>query len=137
MKKQQFLASDRYSVYDNVLGKKIDMQVFLQKVDSNGWEKVYAEQLAIFIDSGNCATTDILAHIIRHKNRDNLIYGTYKSLAAEIKVSVSSITKIFKILKERNMIKNIGHGVYFINPHIIRNGQNNAGIVLISEWEKL
>ena len=135
-KKAEYFTSDKYMLVERKTGKEVNMQVFL-KNNKGGWEKAYAEQLAIFIGSVSSSTTDILAFLIKNRSAENLIYGTYVSLAKEIKVSKPTLVKVFKALKERNMVKKVRNGVYFVNPHIIRNGYGLNGAILMSEWERL
>ena len=135
-KKEEYFTSDKYMLMDRETMKEVNMQIFL-KESKGGWEKAYAEQLAIFIGSALTSTTDILAFIIKNKNSENLIYGTYKSLSEEIGVSKQTIVNVFKNLKNRNMLKLVRNGVYFINPHVIRNGYGLNGAILINEWEDL
>jgi len=135
--KEEYFTSDKYMLVERATGKEVPMQIFLKQSAKAGWEKAYAEQLAIFIGSVNSSTTTILAFLIKNRSQENLIYGTYKSLAEEIGVSKQTIVNVFKSLREKDMLKLVRNGVYFVSPHVIRNGYGLNGAILISEWDRL
>jgi len=125
-----------YAVIDLVTGEKVPISLMVKEIEKNYWEKAFIGVLANFIEVGGEANNKVLAYLIRHKNSENLVMGTYKSIAKDSDVSETTVSKLFKILQKKEFIKKIRNGLYMINPKMLRYGSYNAGVATMILWEK-
>ena len=77
---------DTYQVTDMITGEVVDMKIFIEKVSKSGWEKAYAKTLADYINCGGDKSSQLLAWIISHREK-NMIYGTQKEISEKSKVA--------------------------------------------------
>ncbi len=80
---------------------------------------------------------DILFYVLDNMTTDNNFIGTYRSIAEDTKISLSTVTRIFKKMNEVNLIRKIQNGVYKINPALILQGDNSKKRRLIIEYENI
>ena len=126
-----------YEVTDKVTGEVIDVQIFIERVTKDKWEKVYAKTLAEYIGIGGGASCKVLAYLITSRTSKNLINGTQQEIADELSISKKSVSTVFKILREREMLKEIRSGCYFLSPNVISYGNRVHGAMLLRIWGEI
>lgn len=80
---------------------------------------------------------DILFYVLDNMKGDNTFIGTYRAIAEDTKISLSTITRIFKKMNDVNLITKIQNGVYKINPALIVQGGESKKKRLIIEYENI
>ena len=125
---------DTYEVTDKVTGEVVDIKLFISRVTKDKWEKSYAKTLAEYIGIGGTASCKVLAYLISNRTSKNLILGTQKEIAEELMISKKSVSTIFKILRERRMLKEVRSGCYFLSPKVIAYGNKVHGAMLLRVW---
>ena len=126
-----------YSVINKVTGEEVNMKIFIEKVGSDKWEKVYAKTIAEYIGIGGNSSCKILAYLIESRDSKNLILGTQQEIADKLELSRSSVANVFSILKKRNMMKEVRNGCYFLSPAVISYGNRVHGAMLMRIWGEI
>lgn len=124
-----------YRVINDVTGEEIPVQVFIEKANKDYWERAYAKTLAEYIGVTGSASCKVLAYIIKEKNADNIVLGTIRGMARDLKVSSTSVQVILDVLQKRDFIKKIRNGQYLVSPHLLRHGSKVRGAMLIRLWD--
>jgi len=136
MKKEHF-NPDTYAVIDRVTGKEINVKIFLLEANKDRWEKVYAEALGTYIGLAGNTAADVLAYIIKNKDSNNLVHGTYREIAKKSGTNNSAVQKVFGTLIKKEFLKKVRSGCYMLDPKIIRDGTNYKGVVTFKLWGEL
>ena len=126
-----------YEVIDKVTGDVIDVQIFIERVTKDKWEKVYAKTLAEYIGIGGSASCKVLAYLISDRDSKNLILGTQQEIADNLEISKKSVSNVFKLLREMDMLKEIRSGCYFLSPKVISYGNKVHGAMLLRIWGEI
>lgn len=80
---------------------------------------------------------DILFYVLDNMKSDNNFIGTYRSIAEDTNISLSTVTRIFKKMNEVNLITKVQNGVYKVNPALIIQGDNSKKKRLVIEYENI
>lgn len=133
----EYFNPSTYEVTDKVTGDVVDIQLFIERVNKDKWEKAYAKTLAEYIGIGGGAASKVLAHLISARDSKNLILGTQAEISKELKISKKSVSTVFKVLRERDMLKEIRSGCYFLSPKVIAYGNRIHGAMLLRIWGEI
>lgn len=94
-----------------------------------------------FLESfGICQSkqVDIMCYVYEHTQpANNLFLGTYKSIAAALDVTEPTIAKIMKKMQEKDFIRRVQNGVWFINPAIFMQGSDRKRRMLVTKFENV
>ncbi len=123
-----------YQVIDIVTGSIIPVQLFIEEASKDYWEKAYAKTLAEYIGVGGSNNCKVLAYILKEKTNKNLLNGTIRSIANDLSISTSPVTRMFSILQKRDMIRKVRNGCYFVSPSIMVHGSKTQGAMLLRLW---
>lgn len=126
-----------YILMKKSTGEVIDISILVQDARKNGWEKAYAELLAVYIECGGTQVTKFLAYLISNHNGKNEVLGTQELLADRAKVSISTVKKTMSILQKKGMLKKVHAGCYMLTPLMLRNGDSARGAMLLRLWRDL
>ena len=126
-----------YIVLDKVTGEEVDIKLFIERVNKDKWEKTYAKTLAEYIGIGGTASCKVLAYLIQFRDSKNLILGTQEGIAKELQISKKTVTTVFGVLYERQMLKEVRSGCYFLSPNVISYGNRVHGAMLLRIWGEL
>jgi len=126
---------ETYAVIDKVTGEEVDIKIFISRINKDKWEKAYAQTLAEYIGVTGSASSKVLAYLISSRTSKNLILGTQREIAEELEISKKSVSTIFGILRNKNMLKEIRSGCYFLTPEIISCGNQAHGAMLLRLWD--
>lgn len=137
MARKDYFNPDTYMVIDRITGEELPVGIFIEKANTNGWQKAYARTIAEYIRCGDGKSVDLLAWIIENKDHNNMIYGSQRYMAKKAKVSLSIVSRTFRALKNKKMIKQVEQGQYLVSPDLMRNGNNKAGAMMLRLWGEL
>lgn len=126
-----------YQIVNKTTGAIVDLDVIVKRCDINGWEKTYAKSLAEMINCRGGSVSRVIAHIIKHKNSDNMIIGTYQQIADKAGVSKRTVATAFKELIKSGFIKLKSPSCYMLNPQVMRYGSKGKGVALITVWANI
>ena len=125
-----------YQIINKSTGVVMDMDVIVKKCDANGWQKTYAKSLSELIDCGG-GVAKVIAYIIKNKNVDNMVIGTYQQIADKSGVSKRTVATAFKELTEKGFLKLKSPSCYMLDPNVMRYGSTGKGVALVTVWSNI
>lgn len=134
---EDYFDPKRYEVRDLETGEILNVDIFVEKVKMNGWQKAYAKNVSEYIKCGDGKSVDVLAYILKEKDGYNQIYGTQKEIAKNAGVSLDVVTRTMRALKAKKLIKLVRNGTYMLDPDVMRNGANSRGVMMFRKWGEL
>jgi len=120
-------------------GKVIPTDVYIKRTEKEQkgyWQKSYAEVLASYLNIAGTSTTKVLAHIIKEKNSTNMIHGTVREIGELAGVSSVTVSRVFKVLVEADLLRKVRNGCYILNQNVIGPGDAARSIAVIQLWEE-
>lgn len=129
--KKEFIDKDTGEVFDSWVvdkfssSKKQFVKIFL--ID-------FLSVLGIF----ESKQVEVFIHIVENTNLStNLFIGSFRDIANNSNVSLSTVTTIMKKLQENQFITKVKNNVYAVNPKILMKGRANKQHILINYHEEL
>jgi len=133
---KDYFDPERYAVFDKETGEEMPVQIFLQDVKPEYWEKAYAKTLAEYFDLVGDAPTRVLTHILKSKDANNMVYGTVREFAESVGVAKGTISNVMKKLRDHGFIKMIRSGAYMLSPKVIKHGSYTRGAMVMRLWNE-
>jgi hypothetical protein len=125
-----------YQIINKSTGVVVDMDVIMKKCDAKGWQKTYAKSLAGMVDCGG-GVAKVIAYILKNKNVDNMIIGTYQQIADKSGVSKRTVATAFKELSSKGFLRVKSPSCYMLDPNVMRYGSAGKGVALITVWANI
>lgn len=126
---------DTYTVINDRTGEIVPVNMLIERVPKEYWERSYARLLAEYIGAGGNITSNVLAWLIKNKDSNNRIVGTFAFIAKECSTSVPTVSTLFQKLYKKGMLKKVRNGVYMLSPSLLRHGGANKGAILFKKWD--
>jgi ribosomal protein S25 len=126
-----------YMVIDRITGEEVPIQIFIEQANCEYWEKAYAKTLAEYIGIVGVGSSNVLAFIIKNKQKNNLLVSTFEEIAKKSNVARSTVDRIFKELKKRGFIKKVRNGCYMVSPKLLVHGSKTHGAMLLRIWGEI
>ena len=67
MDAEKYFNPATYMVIDRVTGEELNVDIFIEKASTAGWQKAYAKTVSEYIKCGDGKSVDLLAYIIENK----------------------------------------------------------------------
>jgi len=125
---------DTYTMVNDRTGEIMPVDMFIEKIPKAYWERSYAKLLAEYIGVAGTATNTVLAWLIKNKDSNNRIIGTFAFIAKECDTTVPTVSTLFQKLYKKNLLKKVHNGVYMLSPSLLRHGNQNKGAILFKRW---
>lgn len=129
------MIEDTYTMINDRTGEIVPVDMFVEKIPRQYWERAYAKVLAEYIGVAGTATNNVLAWLIRNKDSNNRIVGTLALIAEECGTTVPTVSTLFQKLYKKEFLKKVRNGVYMLSPTLLRHGNQNKGAVLFKKWD--
>lgn len=117
-------------------GEETSLDAIMVK-DGGKFEKVFKEELASMIGCAGNRSEAVIAWLLKNKNSKNEIYGTHRSIQKETGVSLPTVTKVLKKLKDGGFIKTVRTGVLLLDPKVIYYGSEVNKMFILKIWKGL
>jgi len=127
---------NRYTVYDNFLGKEVDIYVLIDRAKQSGWEKAYAGMICKYIDVIETTASKVLVYLIKERDSTNRIFGSQKEIAKKSGVSIATLNRVFVRLKAKGLMREVARSHYMLTPKMLRNGDNKKGAMMLQMWDE-
>lgn len=134
---KDYFDPERYSVIDNETGEFVNIQIFIEKHNSEYWERGYAKTIAEYMDIGGSAATTLLAYLMKTKTANNQIHGTVREISKKSGVATKTVSRVMGTLKEKQFLKMVRSGCYMLSPHIMRPGATRQGAMVLRLWREV
>jgi hypothetical protein len=125
---------DTYTMVNDRTGEIVPVDMFIEKIPKQYWERAYAKVLAEYIGVAGTATNTVLAWLIKNKDSNNRIIGTFAIIAKECKTTVPTVSTLFQKLYKKEFLKKVHNGVYMLSPSLLRHGSQTKGAILFKKW---
>lgn len=135
---QTLIGSKKRELMDIETGELIHVdQITKRTYGTKQFWKMYLMDFLAILGIIDSKQLDVFIYIAENTNpTDNLFIGTYRSIADELSVGVSTVTRIMKKLQENNFIKKKQNGVYIVNPNIMMKGNDHKRQILLSYYQE-
>jgi hypothetical protein len=125
---------DKYMMVNTRTGEMLSVDIFIEKIPKEYWERAYAKVLAEYIGVAGTATNKVLAWLIKNKDSNNRIIGTFAKIAEECGTTVPTVSTLFQKLYKKEFIRKVQNGIYMLSPSLLRHGSQTKGAVLFKKW---
>jgi len=127
-------SDENFIIVNKSTGEAIPVDIFIEQIPDDYWEKAYAKMLAEYIGVTGTATNKVLAWLITNKDSNNMVIGTLSKIAKECDTTVPTVSTLFQNLYKREFLKKVQNGVYMLSPSILRHGNATKGAILFKKW---
>ena len=124
-----------YSIMNNKTGEILSVDIFIEQIPKQYWERAYAKILAEYIGVAGTATNKVLAWLIKNKDSNNRIIGTFSHIAEECDTTVPTVSNLFQKLYKKEFLKKMQNGIYMLSPSLLRHGNQTKGAILFKKWD--
>lgn len=133
---QTLIGQKKRTLVDKDTGEIIQVDQITKRVyGTKHFWKVYLMDFLSILGIMDNKQLDVFIYIAENTNQsNNLFIGSYRTIAADVKVSLSTVTRIMKKLQENDFIKKVQNGVYQVNPNIMMKGNDSKRQVLLSYY---
>jgi hypothetical protein len=125
---------DKYVMINKTTGETLSVDIFIEQIPKGYWERAYAQVLAEYIGAAGTATNRVLAWLIKSKDSNNRIIGTFARIADECKTTVPTVSALFQKLYKKELLRKVQNGIYMLSPSLLRHGNQTKGAVLFKKW---
>ena len=131
----------KYQVMNKETGEVVQTNAILETVEDGSdanFHKIWLFHILDAIDEVTTAKFTVMMYLIENMNKDNQIIATQKKIAQKCEVSLKTVGKTIRLLKEADFLTMPQRGVYRINPDHIWQGYhpNRMAVLRIYEEEK-
>lgn len=99
------------------------------------FHKVWLEDLTKLLDLIGGQKLKVLNHILLNMDRENTFIGTVRGMSENLNLSMETVTKSMKILKDSGNLKMRQNGIYMINPDLIIQGGSTKRLIVKKKFE--
>lgn len=133
---QTLIGQKKRTLVDKDTGEIIQVDQITKRVyGTKRFWKVYLMDFLNILGIMDNKQLDVFIYIAENTNQtNNLFIGSYRTIADDVKVSLSTVTRIMKKLQENDFIKKVQNGVYQVNPNIMMKGNDSKRQILLSYY---
>ena len=135
--KQTLIGIQRKELIDKYTGEEVVVDQITKRVyGTKQFWKVYLMDFLMVLGIIDSRQVDVFIYVVENTDRNtNMFIGTYKKISADLKVSESTIARIFTKLKDKNFIKKMQNGIWLVNPNILMRGDDTKRQILLSYYQ--
>ena len=105
--------------------------------DGGSFNKVFLGELSEMIGCTGSGAMKVLGWIFNHKNNKNEVFGTQREVAEESKVTLPTVSKVYKSLIDNKFMRLKRSGMYILNPKVMHYGADGNKFAILKVWESL
>ena len=125
---------EEYSIINKRTGEILSVDIFIEQIPKQYWERAYAKILAEYIGVAGTATNKVLAWLIKNKDSNNRIIGTFAHIAKECDTTIPTVSNLFQKLYKKEFLRKVQNGIYMLSPNLLRHGSQTKGAILFKKW---
>lgn len=116
-------------------GELQDMQVIDIKEDKDAnFHKLWLGHIIQSLDLIGNQKIKVLNYLLENMDRQNQVISTQRKIAKDTNISIKTISRTIKALKESNVITQVQSGVYRLNPNIVFKGYNKSRLNVLYKY---
>lgn len=110
---------------DQSTNKLVDLSLKQLSTETDfNFHKIWIKDLTDLLELIGGQKVKVFNHILLNMNSDNTFIGTIRGMAEELKLSIETVTKSIKLLKDSGNLRMLQNGIYMINPDLIIRGKS-------------
>ncbi len=118
-------------------GEIIEASQVVKKTERNGFMITYLSAIINLIDSFGTKRMEVVKYILNNMDKsNNILLITNRELAKKTGVSLDTVTKTLKSLRDSKIIKT-KTGIIMVNPKLIHKGDKNKESYLLMKFSEL
>lgn len=118
-----------------IISEPIVADASITKCDRNGFEITYLAYLFDVFDQLGGQKYKVFKYIVEHKSADNTLIITNRELAKKCEVTVDTVSRTLKLLKEKGLIAT-RTGAIMVLPKIAHRGKAGREQFLMHKFEE-
>lgn len=118
-----------------LIGEPIMADASITKCDRNGFEITYLAYLFDVFDQLGGQKYKVFKYIVENKSSDNTLIITNRELAKKCEVTVDTVSRTLKLLKEKGLIAT-RTGAIMVLPKIAHRGRKGREQYLMHKFEE-
>ncbi len=118
-------------------GEIQEMQVVSLEDRDFNFTKIWLFHIAQSLDMIGNKKIEVLNHLINNINSENQYIGTLRQISEKTNISLDTVSKTMKALKESDFLKNVNQGVYQINPNILFKGGKGKRMNVLMQYNNI
>lgn len=115
-------------------GELQEMQVTSIEDRDFNFSKVWMRNFIATLDIVGNQKTKLCFWIIDNVDKNNVLIGTYRTIADKSGISLDTVRITMKILLDADFMRKEQNGVYIINPDIVFKGKHNARMNILNQY---
>lgn len=133
-KKVKYIGKEQ--VYNIDTGEIQTMMVTSVEDRDFNFSKVWMRSFIATLDIVGNQKTRLCFWIIDHIDKNNILFGTYRSIAARTGISLETVRVTMNILMDADFMRKKQNGVYIINPDILFKGTRDARLNILTRYQE-
>ena len=126
--KEQFVSTDTGEL-------QVMMVTNVEDRDFN-FSKVWMRNFISTLDIVGNQKTRLCFWIIDNIDKNNVLFGTYRSIATRTGISLETVRVTMNILMDADFMRKKQNGVYIINPDVIFKGTRDARMNILTRYQE-
>ena len=119
---------------NNITGEVETFDVISRNGDFN-FEKIWLGHLIEALDMIGNQKIKVILHMMKHREKANNIFlSNQRKIAKDTGVSIQTVSRTIRALKEVNFIQEVQSGAYQLNPNMIFKGQKGNRMKILLEY---
>lgn len=119
---------------DTETGEIIEAQTITKTAGDAGFHKIWLHHILEAVDEVGNAKMRVLMWLLAKANSQNLILATYKEIAEETNVGLSSVRRLFVALREAEIIVEVRRSVWRLNPDVVFKGSHDRRMAVLIKY---
>ncbi len=131
-KKVKYIGKEQY--VNNETGEIQEMMVTSIEDRDFNFSKVWMRNFIATLDIVGNQKTKLCFWIIDNLDKNNVLIGTYRSIATRTGISLDTVRVTMGILLDADFMRKQQNGVYIVNPDIIFKGTREARMNILMRY---
>jgi DNA-binding transcriptional ArsR family regulator len=115
-------------------GEIIEAQTITKTAGDAGFHKIWLHHILEAVDEVGNAKMRVLMWLLTKADSQNLIMATYKEIAEETKVGLSTVRRLTVALREAAIIVEVRRSVWRLNPDVVFKGNHDRRMSVLIKY---
>lgn len=133
-KKVKYIGKEQY--VNNETGEIQEMMVTSIETRDFNFTKIWMRNFITTLDIVGNQKTKLCFWIIDNLDKNNVLIGTYRSIAARTGISLDTVRVTMGILLDADFMRKQQNGVYIVNPDITFKGTREARMNILMRYQE-
>ena len=122
---------------NQVTGETEDMETYRVEERDLNFYKLWLEKFLYSLDLVGNQKCKFICFLLENMDYENKICMTLRRMAEESEISLDTVVKTMKLLKQSDLIRQINAGAYQVNPDFIFKGRMTKRLHIADDYQSL